>query len=78
MLVARLRQPSITPKIMNAWTRPWRLAKTGGHVYDMEDIVMERMREVRIARMRPYVDALLNFTAEVKTIFNNLKSQEEF
>ena len=43
VLVARVRQPDITSKLMNTWTRPWRvISKTGGHVYDVEDIVIER------------------------------------
>ena len=28
--------------------------------------------------MRPYADAPLNFTAELKKVFNNPKSQDEF
>ena len=79
VLVARVKQPGITPKLINTWTRPWRVVWiTGGHVYDVEDIVMERAREVQITRMRPYADASLNFTAELKKIFNSLKSQGEF
>ena len=65
--VARVRQLGITPKLINTWTRPWRaVSKTGGHVYDVEDIVMERAREVQITRMRPYAHASLNFAAELK------------
>ena len=79
VLVARVRQPGITSKLINTWTRPWRVvSKTGVHVYDMEDIVMERAREVQITRMRPYADASLNFTAELKKIFNSLKIQGGF
>ena len=38
VLVARVRQPGITPKLINTWTRPWRaVSKTGGNVYDVED-----------------------------------------
>ena len=63
VLVARVKQPGITPKLINTWTRPWRVvAKAGGHMYDVEDIVMERAREVQITRVRPYADASLNFT----------------
>ena len=68
VLVARIRQPGITPKLIN----------TGGHVYDVEDIVMERAREVQTTRMGPYADASLNFAAEMKKILNSLKSQGEF
>ena len=39
---------------------------------------MERAREVQIALMRPHADASLNFVAELKKIFTNLKSQGEF
>ena len=79
VLAARVKQPGITPKLINTRTRPSReVSKTGGHVYDVKDIVMERAREVQITRMRPYADALLNFAAELKKIFNSLKSQGEF
>ena len=47
-------------------------------MYDMEDIVMERARGVKITRMRPYADASLNFAAKLKKIFNSPKSQGEF
>ena len=47
-------------------------------MYDMENIVMERAREVQTAWMRPYADASLNFTAELKKVFDNPKSQDEF
>ena len=37
VLVARVRQPGITPKLLNIWTRPWRVvSETGEHVYDIE------------------------------------------
>ena len=79
MRLARVRQPGIAPKLINTWTRPWRvISKTGGHVYGVKDIVMESAREVQIARMRPYDDASLNFTAELKKVFNNPKSQNEY
>ena len=45
---------------------------------NVEDIVTKSLREVHIARMRPYADASLNVTAELKEVFNNLKSQVEF
>ena len=77
--VARVRQPGITPKFMNTWTGPWRVvSKTGGYVYGVEDIVTRHSREVHIARMRPYADASLNVTAELKEVLSNLKSQGEF
>ena len=58
LLVARIRQPGITPKLMNTWTGPWVVvSKTGRHVYGVEDIVTGRSREVYNARMRPYADA---------------------
>ena len=47
-------------------------------MYGVEDIVTGRSYEVHIARMRPYADASLNVTAELKEVFNNLKSQGEF
>ena len=76
VLVARVGQSGITPKLMNTWTGPWRvLSKTGGHVYGVEDIVVGRSREVHIARMRPYTDASPSVTAELKELFNNLKNQ---
>ena len=53
-------------------------SKTGGHAYGVKDIVTGRSREVHIARMRPYADASLNVTAELKEIFNNFESQGEF
>ena len=43
VLVARVRQPGITSKLMNTWTGPWRVvSKTGGHVYGVDDIVTGR------------------------------------
>ena len=79
VLVARVRQPGITPKPMNTWTGPWRVvSKPGGHVYGVEDIATGRSREVHIAWMRPYADASLNVTAELKEVFNNLESQGDF
>ena len=54
------------------------VSKTVGHVYGVEDIVTGRSREVHIARMRPYADASLNVTVELKEVFNDLKSQGGF
>ena len=43
VLVARVRQPGITPEPMNTWTRPCKVfPKTGGHVYGLEDIATGR------------------------------------
>ena len=79
VLVARVRQPGITPKLINTWTGPWRVvSKTEGHVYRVKDIATGSLREVYIAQMQPYADASLNVTAELKEVFNNLKSQGEF
>ena len=50
----------------------------GGQVYNVEDIVMERAREMQIARMGPRAGVSLSFAAELKKIFNTLKSQDEF
>ena len=73
VLVARVKQAGIT------WTGPWRVvSKRGRHVYGMEDIVTGRSCKVHIARMRAYGDALLNVTAELKEVFNNLNSRGEF
>ena len=78
VLVPRVRQPGITPKLINTWTGPWRVAsKTGGHAYGVKDIVTGRSREVHIARVRPYADASLNVATELKEVFNN-ESQGEF
>ena len=41
-------------------------------MHGVEDIVTGRSREVHIARMRPYADASLDVTAELKKVFNNL------
>ena len=54
------------------------VSKTGGHVYGVEHIFTGHSREVHIARMRPYADASLNVTVELKEVFNALKSQGEF
>ena len=79
VLVARVRQPGITPKLLNIWTILWRVVlKTGGHTYDVEEIVMERAGEMHIARVRPCADASLNLIAELKKLFNDLiNSQSE-
>ena len=79
VLVARVRQPGIRPKLINTWTGPWRVvSKTGGHAYRVKDIATGRLREVHIAQMQPYADASLTVTAELKEVFNNMKSQGEF
>ena len=47
VLVARVRQSGITPKLMNTWTGPWRVvSKIGGHVHGVEYIVTGRSREI--------------------------------
>ena len=47
-------------------------------MYSVEGIVTERSRGLHTARVRPYADASLNVTAELKKAFNNLRSQGEF
>ena len=60
---------------MNTWTEPWKVvSKTGEPVYGVEDIVTGRSREVHVARRRPYADASLNVTVELKEVFNSFKS----
>ena len=51
------------------------ISKTGGHVYNVDDIAPGRSREVDIARMRPYAYASFNIIGELEEVLNYLKSQ---
>ena len=80
LLVASVRQPGITPKLMNMWKGPWRV------VQKQEDMCTAwktssrgvRVICIHIAWMPPHADTSLSVTAELKEVFNNLKIQGEF
>ena len=77
VLATRVRQPGIAEAHEHAgWTVEGGIenrrarVRCGGHLTG-------RTREVHIMRMRPYADASLNVTVELKGIFSSLTSQIE-
>ena len=58
---------------------PWRVVSGGSeHVRLVEDVVMGEAKEVRVMRMRPYVDSSLVVGGEVREVFEMTKHQGEF
>ena len=79
ILVARVRKPGRVPKLVQTWTRPWRVVPGGSeHVRVVEVIVTGEIKEVHVVRMRPYADSSLVVGAEVREVFEITKHQGEF
>ena len=74
VLVARPRK---VPKLVVIWTGPWRVVSSGRHVYAVEDIVSGQRMQVHVARMRPYSDASLDVTDELKEVVARIQGECE-
>ena len=78
VLVARVRRNGSTPKLRMTWTGPWRVViAPRPHVYGVQNIVSGEVRDVHVARMRFYADAVLDITAEFKEDFPPAFTQGE-
>ena len=63
---------------MSTWTGPWRVVEADhSHVYSVQNIVSGKVHTAHVTRLRIYVDADLNITAEIKDVFQHSYAQGE-
>ena len=71
VVYAGVRRPGVTPKLMAAWTGPWRVVGAHHrHFFEIQNIVRGRFHTANVARLRFYADSQLNVTADVQIFFN--------
>ena len=57
VMVARVRLPGSTPKLVSTWIDPWRIVTADKvHVYGVQNIVSDEVRDVHVVRLRLYAD----------------------
>ena len=73
VMVVRVGRCGSTPKMLMTLNRPWRvLVAQRSHVYGVQSIVSGEVRDVHVARMRFYADAVLGITAELKEVVQHM------
>ena len=76
VLLARVCKLGSAPKLMTTWTGPWRMVSgRSPHVYNVQDIVTDEMKEVHVVRLRVYADSSLAVGAEIQRLFEMTKHQ---
>lgn len=79
VLMARVRPPGKTSKLMSTWTGPWRVTNAPSpHVYQVQDIVSGHVTTAHVARLKFYRDSSLGITEYVQEAFQYLFNQGEF
>ena len=79
MIVARVRRPGSTPKLVSTWTGPWRIiAVDKVHVYDVQNIVTGEVKNVHVVRLRFHGDKDLEMTVALKEVFQHAFTQAKF
>ena len=79
VMVARARRPGSTPKLVSTWTGPWRnVTADKVHVYGIQNILMDEVKDVHVIRLRFYPDKDLEMTATLKEVFQHAFTQGEF
>ena len=79
LMVARVRRPGSTPKLVSTWTGPWRIVTADkAHVYGVQNIITGEANDVRVARLRFYADKDLEMTATLKEVLQHAFIQGGF
>ena len=77
-MVAGVRRPDSTPKLVSTWTRPWRNVTVDKvHVSGVQNIDMVEVKDVHVVRHRFYADKNLEMTAALKEVFQHTFTQSE-
>ena len=71
-MVARLRRPGSTSKLVSTWTA------NKVHVYGVQNIIAGEVKCVHVVRLKFYADKDLVMTAAVKEVFQYAFTQSEF
>ena len=78
VMVARVRRPGSTPKLVSTWTDPWRIVTVDEvHVYGVQNIVTGEVKDVHMVRLRFYADKDLKMTVALKEVFQHAFTQGE-
>ena len=79
VMVARVRRPDLTPKLVSTWTGLGRIVTVDKvHVYGVQNIVTGEVEDVHVVRLRFYTDKDLEMTAAFKEMFQHAVTQGEF
>ena len=79
VMVARVRRPGSTPKLVSTWTGPWRsVAADKVHMYGVQNTVTSKIKDVHVVRLRFYADEYLEMMAALKELFQHAFTQGKF
>ena len=79
VLVARVTRQGRNHKLVSSWTGPWRVVNDDrDHLYVVQNIVTGETRDVHVARMLFYCDAILRVTSRLQDSFQHLEHQAEY
>ena len=79
MIVAIVRRPGSTTTLVSTGINPWRIATTDKmHVYSIQDIVTDAVKDVHVVRLHFYVSKDLETTAASKGVFQHAFTESEF
>ncbi|CAM9606670.1 unnamed protein product [Ascophyllum nodosum] len=66
-------------KLVSTWTGPWRIVTVDKvHVYGIQSIVTDGVKDVHVVRFRIYAEKALEMTAALKEVFRHTFTQDEF
>ena len=69
-MMARVRRPGLTPKLVSTWTGPWRIITADKvHLYGVQNIVTDEENDMHVVRLRFYAEKELEMTAALKEMF---------
>ena len=75
-MVARVRQPGSTPKLVNAWIGPRPISTLDKvHVNGVQNIVTGEVEDVNVVCLWFYADKGLEMTAALKEVFQHAFTQ---
>ena len=72
VMVAKVRWPGSTPKLVSTWTSPWRIVTADKmHVYGLQSTVTGEVKDVHVVRLRFYTDKDLEMTVALNEMFQH-------
>ena len=78
-MVARVRRPGSTPKLVSTWRGPWRVITADKIcVYGVQNLITGEVKDVHVVRLLFYEDKYLEMTVALKEVFQHAFTESEF
>ena len=78
LMVARVRRPGLTPKLVSTWTGPRQIVTADKvHVYGVQNTITGDVKDGHVVRLRFCADIDLEMTAALKEVFQHAFTQGE-